>query len=309
MIQNASINSEFNVEDAFRTILRTNLAAMERWKPAALVGEDVEGVHQMRVGLRRMRSALTVFRPAVPRKATSPWAVDMRWAAKELDQARDLDVYITESLSAKANGREKRLGSLAGAHREKAYDGVNKMINGRRFKGFSRDFPLWLEARGWRDKLPEQWLAALEEPVLPFATGMLDRRLAKVLCAGEEVRSLDAQALHDLRIECKKLRYAAEFFAPLFGAELKILYEHLKTVQDLLGTLNDTTVMSSLHDRLLHRNRKRGLARVARKLEKRRAKEARTVMQEFESRWCTFSECPCPWSARGAGSDPTPLTG
>ena len=61
------VDKEQTVEEAFRHILVTNLNAVHEWEPVAVKGEDIEGVHQMRVGLRRMRSALSVFRLAVPR--------------------------------------------------------------------------------------------------------------------------------------------------------------------------------------------------------------------------------------------------
>ena len=61
----------------------------------------------MRVCIRRMRSALTVFREAIPRKVTASFAKEMRWAVQALDRARDLDVYITENLSSKEKNNRR----------------------------------------------------------------------------------------------------------------------------------------------------------------------------------------------------------
>ena len=63
----AGVDKRQSVEDAFRQILLANLSAVREWEPVAVKGKDIEGVHQMRVGFRRMRSALNVFRPVLPR--------------------------------------------------------------------------------------------------------------------------------------------------------------------------------------------------------------------------------------------------
>ena len=68
----ASLDAHQTVEDAFQCILRAALASVKQWEHTAIAGEDPEGVHQVRVSLRRMRSALGVFRPAIPPEATRP---------------------------------------------------------------------------------------------------------------------------------------------------------------------------------------------------------------------------------------------
>ena len=128
-----SITGELTVEEAFSRVLQGNLVGVEEWAPVALAGEDVEGVHQMRVRLRRMRSALTVFRTAIPKAATKSFAKDMRWASKALDRARDLDVYITENLSSTGKGRQRRLREIAEKHRQDAYGKVGSFITGQRY--------------------------------------------------------------------------------------------------------------------------------------------------------------------------------
>lgn len=77
----------------------------------------------MRVALRRMRSALTVFRPAIPRKVTAPLAHEMRWAALQLDHARDLDVYIEDNLSGKKlRPSERKMRKIVLRRRKVVYD-------------------------------------------------------------------------------------------------------------------------------------------------------------------------------------------
>ena len=223
--------------------MRTNLATTKDSEPVVLAGEDPEGIHQMRVSLRRMRSALVVFRPAIPRKITRSFFKEMRWAAKTLDRARDLDVYIAENLSSKGTKLEGKMRKLAMKHRETAYDQVTDFIHGERYTKFGDEFRHWLETQGWRVDLSDEQREVLEGNVIPFASEVLDRQRTRVLDDGSDIESLDSEALHQLRIDCKKLRYAAEFFAPLYGDLMKDFIGHLKSLQDLLGTLHDTAVM------------------------------------------------------------------
>jgi CHAD domain-containing protein len=107
---------------------------------------------------------------------------------------------------------------------------------------------------------------------------------------------MDSEALHRLRIDCKKLRYATEFFAPLYGERMVDFTQHLKALQDLLGTLHDTAVIADLHRDLLKGAGNSKLKRMARKLEKQRGKEAEEIMETLVVRWTEFSQAPRPWT-------------
>ena len=138
MKQVKSVNAEQTVEDAFRHILLNNQNAVLEWEPVAVEGKDIEGVHQMRVGLRCMRSAFTVFRPVIPKKVTAPLAQEMRWAGKMLDHARDLDVYITDNLYSKGGKAHKEMRKIALRHRKSVYGEVRRFIEGKRYERSNR---------------------------------------------------------------------------------------------------------------------------------------------------------------------------
>lgn len=290
-----SVNRHHTVEDAFECILRTNLSAVEEGEPVALAGEDIEGVHQVRVGLRRMRSALTVFAPAIPRRVTRPLAKELRRAAKALDRARDLDVYIAETLSSVPKKKARKLRNLAMKHREETYTRLSKLLQGKRYAGLKHDLTRWLDTKGWRAELSAAERKGLQRKVTPFASRVLEQHRAQVLEDGKAVDKLDSDELHQLRIDCKKLRYATEFFAPLYGERMKEFTQHLKALQDLLGTLHDTAVMTGLQRDLLKGTGKSKLKRMARKLEDKRAKEAKEIMKTLVERWRTFAQVEGPW--------------
>jgi len=79
-----------------------------------------------------------------------------------------------------------------------------------------------------------------------FANLVLDDHHCKVLGTGKDIRRMDDEGLHRLRIECKKLRYATEFFMPLYGTKMATFSKKLKQLQDVLGILHDCYVMGGL---------------------------------------------------------------
>lgn len=292
-----SVNRQQSIDDVFEQILRQNLRAVEEWEPVALAGEDIEGVHKVRVGLRRMRSALSVFAPVIPRAVTRALAKELRRSARELDRARDLDVYISETLSkAPEKKATKALRKIALNHRDEAYVRVSKLVQGKRYTSFKEDFTQWLDTGGWRAELSAEERRALQRRVTPFATRVLEQHRAQVLEDGKQIDRMDSEALHRLRIDCKKLRYATEFFAPLYGERMVDFTQHLKALQDLLGTLHDTAVIAELHRDLLKGTVNSKLKRMARKLEKQRGKEAEEITKTLVGRWTEFSQAPKPWT-------------
>jgi len=292
-----AVDEKQTVEDAFRHILLINMSAVHEWEPVAVKGEDIEGVHQMRVGFRRMRSALSVFRPAVPRKLTAPFAQDMRWVGKTLDDARDLDVYIADNLSSKGCKAQKRMRRIAMRRRKRAYDQVRRFVGGRRYAKFCTELSRWLERRAWRKQLSGKKKRCLHCRVTPFAAQVLEQHRVQVLDHGKRIDKLNAEALHQLRIDCKKLRYATEFFSPLYGKSMVKFTGQLKGLQDLLGTLHDGAVMTGLQEGLLDGNNSGKAARFAGKLEKQRAKQAKELKRVLDEQWERFAHAHRPWKA------------
>ena len=290
-----SMNPPQTVEEAFKHILEANLASVKVWEPIALAGEDIEGVHQMRVGLRRMRSALNLFQPAIPRKLSRPLSKEMRWAARALDRARDLDVYITENFPGKGNKHQQKMQRIARRHRDEAYSRVRNIVQSKRYQSFNSEFYHWLDTKAWREQLSEDKQKVLLSEITPFACRVLEEHQGDVLGAGKEIEKLDSEALHRLRIECKKLRYAAEFFAPLYGERMKDFTGHLKALQDLLGTLHDTAILSGLQNELLIGTHNSKLKRIAGKLKDKRYKESKEIKRNLVERWQAFSEAEHPW--------------
>jgi CHAD domain-containing protein len=305
----APIHPGQTVSVAFASILRHNLTYVGEWEAAARNWDDIEGVHQVRVSLRRMRSALGVFRSAVPRSLTADWSEEMRWAAGELGPARDLDVFIDEGLGATAGrlplpGEEKLL-ALATRHRETAYERVRTMLDSQRFARFRRSFTQWLDQAKWeRAELDPKVRRRLASPLVPFARKRLDKQERKVLDVGTHVDPNSAAQMHQLRIECKKLRYATEFFTPLFEG-MEPFIGHMKGLQDLLGIMNDVAVMHGLVDKLLEGVEDHEVLEYAGGLVGWRACHSEQIKDSFDERWEELVHAKHPWWKKSLSSHRT----
>ncbi|WP_135466414.1 CYTH and CHAD domain-containing protein [Crenalkalicoccus roseus] len=213
-----------------------------------------EGVHQMRVALRRLRSVLRAFRPAARCPAVAAFEAGLRDLAATLGAARDLDVFL-EGLGARVTAGfpgDRRIAALLKAmeaRRLLAYRTLRRTLEGPGFRVLALDGIALLLCRPWREaaaEAPKQ--AALLEAAPPdFAARVLDRRWRRLRAEGEEIRALTPEALHALRLTGKRLRYAAELFAPLWpGKPARRFLKRLAALQEALGTVNDAAVARSL---------------------------------------------------------------
>jgi inorganic triphosphatase YgiF len=209
-------------------------------------GVDPEGVHQMRVALRRLRTAFALLRPELDWPMLQVFDADAKWLAKLLGAARDWDVFSTDTLSGPSGSLAAEvdfdgLRQAAEPHRRAAYATLREALAGRRYNRFQLSMRSWIESRGWRNELANQSLTVLLEPAPAFAARVLTRLHRRALKMGAHFRRLPPASRHRLRIALKKLRYAAEFFHGLHGedAESTGFHRRLAALQDALGQDND----------------------------------------------------------------------
>jgi len=304
----APVTADQTASEAFATILQHNIDYLVEWEDSARSWEDIEGVHQFRVTIRRMRSALSLFQNAVPKEVSDPIGEEMRWIAGELGLARDLDVFISEALSAVAEklplAGAERLQRLAVQRRERAYEEqVRPMLDSERYRRFKETFSHWLDSRAWEQaELKKKQAKHLASNILPYSRKLLDKQERRVLAAGSHVDRDDAVAMHQLRIECKKLRYAAEFFRPLF-AGMDVFISHMKGLQDLLGVMNDVAVTRHLLDDLLANESDHEVLVYAGGLVGWRTCDFCHMLLRFDLYWEEFVEAKHPWWKKSSGAE------
>jgi CHAD domain-containing protein len=204
------------------------------------------GVHQSRVALRRIRSLIKLFKPADAAWAT--WSAELSLIAATLGTARDWDVFLpgiaAGALAAlDGDARLRRLARAAEAERRLAYAALAETLAA----------PAWRRCllEGVRLVAPP---AAGETPLPPFAARILRKRWKRLRRAGQEIEALDADALHELRLDAKRLRYAAEPFASLWpGKRARRFNRRLAALQEALGLANDAAVARGLASKLAGR--------------------------------------------------------
>jgi CHAD domain-containing protein len=186
--------------------------------------------------MRRLRSAFTLFRPAVEDVEFQHLRHELRWFTAQLGDARNLDVYLERDLDHDERERLRH-------ERERAYDGVADAMNSHKFRRLLIDIVGWAAIGAWRSGK----LAA--RPIPGFADARLDKLWQSIAGAGRDVAGMDETSRHELRIQIKKLRYAIEFLRCLYpeahDAE-KHFAAAVEELQETLGKLNDLVTAKTL---------------------------------------------------------------
>lgn len=222
----------------------------------ALVAEpSAERVHETRVAVRRLRSVLGVVRRPVACGAAETLRPMLHELADRLGAARDWDVFL-EGVGARL---EERFGTerdaarlLAAARRQRtaSYAALRTALAGPGQRALERQLACLAALHPWEQAGPGQ-VAVLGEDAAAFAAAVLDKRLRRVRRAGRGFKQLTPEALHALRKDGKRLRYAAEAFAPLFpGAPARRFLKRLRALQGALGDMQDAQVARDLLARL-----------------------------------------------------------
>lgn len=228
-------------------------SALRQWAANAGVLANArrpEALHQMRVGLRRLRTAMKLFEEVAADDAYGRLEAEMKWLAGELDLGRDTDVLIEETFRPAALALHDQtgmsgLGERLLKARTKAYDRVAETLAGPRHLLLLVDTAAWIDCGRWADPADPRHGPLADRPIEALAREGLDKLRKQVGKRGRRLRSLDPEQRHKLRIRAKRWRYALEFFSGLYDqdrARLKAMLDRLKALQDGLGALNDLKV-------------------------------------------------------------------
>ncbi len=250
------LTAGLTLSDSIATITGQLLDAILHWSGTAGSGATPTPVHQMRVATRRLRSALSIFKHAAACPELAPLGGALKDLAAQLGAARDWDVFLdgTGRQIAEAFPEDRRVRSLLAAGRRRqamAYTDLRAHLSGAAFRTLAIALSCAASLRPWETPGAETDLpherSPLHEATAPFAAAVLSRRLRRVRHAGRGLATLPVEALHELRKDCKRLRYAAEFFQPLFPDKAgRRFVKHLAVLQEELGLLNDGAVAAGL---------------------------------------------------------------
>ncbi|WP_372781058.1 CHAD domain-containing protein [Phenylobacterium sp.] len=240
------LSSGASVAEAFQSVARRALAQIAANAAVLRADPGPDAVHQLRVGARRLRSALTAFKPALAGEGLDVRTADLRWLSHACDRARNLDVFAEETLRPAAGGPVTPEGLPAlrkavEAERRRAWASAADAASSARFRALMIDTTAWVETGDWRNG------EVAGGSIGPFADRALTRRVRSFRKRARDARDGDDTARHRLRIEAKKLRYTAEALASLYGRKHAGRYLHgVRELQEVLGALNDLATVEPL---------------------------------------------------------------
>lgn len=253
-----SLLAGMDVSTAFAATIAHLAGVLAHHAPHADGLHGPEPVHQMRVALRRLRSAISLFRRAAAGPQIDAATTALKQLGRVLGPARDWDVF-TLGLGRRvqeAFADEPAVGDLLAASerkRQSSYAALTAYLQSADWRCLLASLAVLALTRPWETQLAEDEARAVRQRELQqsalrdFAAHALSRRLRALLGPGDDLAGLPVEALHEIRLHCKRLRYAAEFFAPAFpGRATRRFLARLADLQENLGLLNDGAVAASL---------------------------------------------------------------
>jgi triphosphatase len=298
---------------AFRIVARACLYQIAANENPVRRG-DAEGVHQMRIGVRRLRTTISLFKDMLAGAQTEAMKSELKWLTGELGPARELDVFVNRVVNqSKDQASVAGLGAVAadfGKQRGQALERAAEGVGSPRFRQLVLDAAAWIAIGEWSRSENELKSSMRERLIADAASEELSRRTKKIHKQGRHLAELDAQHLHKLRIRVKKLRYATEFFAGAFSSAEKAARRRtkflvkLKAMQDALGDINDIRVHQGLAKQTIksqagarkQRDRRARGAFAAGRLSGREAARFASVMKEAERAYAAFAKTASFWS-------------
>jgi CHAD domain-containing protein len=245
-----------SVTDALMHILGHLIDVILANAPAAARNDAAspEAVHQMRVAVRRARSAVSIFRPAVADGMLDPVNASLKELGARLGPTRDWDVFAAETVpvvqqAMPADERLERLAAAVARRRREHQKALAAWLGSAAFRTLGIELAWFAAARFWHAAAP----VAQDEPAPPppdlaeFSRTVLQHRWKKLVGAAKRIDELDIPSLHGVRLRAKRMRYAAEMFATLHDGKLPHRFiRRLSSLQQRLGVMNDGAVASHL---------------------------------------------------------------
>jgi CHAD domain-containing protein len=252
-----------SLRDLATTAIRTYFSKMARSQKAVLKDRDPEDLHQMRVGLRRLRTAMQVFEPVLvlPKAAQEPQVAAV---GRKLGRLRDLDVIsdlLQQYLPGLPAAEEQALKPgwrYLRRRRQRVFKQVKAVLKGDRYQRLKTRLKAWTQAPEYSTVAPLSAATVLPDLVGPLLSGLWLHPgwlIATEIQQGQpqlrpnlDPDTIDAYVaqpiLHSLRKQVKRVRYQLQLVADQYGDRLDAALAHLQTLQETLGQLQDSLVLA-----------------------------------------------------------------
>ncbi|MCD6285512.1 MAG: CHAD domain-containing protein, partial [Anaerolineae bacterium] len=236
-----NVRADDTVGEATRKLLRPLFLRMQLHESGTYLGHNPQELHDMRVMIRRMRTAFRMAKPYLDLTDLATIRKGLRRTARVLGAVRDMDVFRqkTEAYLAKTGANRDELAPLIQVWDVEYARRRNEMLtylNSKRYGRFRQTSWAYLDTH-----LPDRAVAASVRETVPL---IVNEQLEALLAQGELIGLPDAplSAYHQLRINVKHLRYTLRFFRDVLGPEVKSALKMLEALQDTFGDLQDAAV-------------------------------------------------------------------
>jgi CHAD domain-containing protein len=265
-----AIAARAGVGRAFAANLRSALAQIDGNAAGTAQNRDAEYLHQLRVGLRRLRATLHAFHPLLRRRKAARVGRALRRILRGLGAARDWDVFRASHPGGRLLRAARRPGTVARRQAEQS-------LQSPALRRTLRQLRAWAETPPWRSAAdPGQSAAA-------FAPRALRRLHDRLSAEARGIDWSDAVQRHRVRVKAKWLRYGCECFTAAYSERQTRLYrDRLRKLQQILGEMNDAVVQRALLQDLA---REAGLKQAAAALRSALAARERSLLGEASRRW------------------------
>ena len=233
--------------EAFQSLANRAIIDLALYAEAYSEFGEPRALHALRVSTRRLKSYLATFERLLDETGAKRVRQHLNWLLKVSAEARNIDVFAQTYLHAESPADLAPAVMAAGAAAHARTQGV---LASARFRGLLLDLVAWLETDAWRGRT-DRARRALEGRLKPFARKTLSRSLKGLNRRAGDLRILDPEARHEVRLKIKRLRYVLEAFASLFASGGSTRYlKTLRAIQSDLGDLNDVATAEHLLDSL-----------------------------------------------------------
>jgi CHAD domain-containing protein len=270
------LNGAMACDTAFRIVARRHLDALVANREATANG-DPTALHQMRVALTHLRTAILFFSPMVEDAIRDEVRDELKWLNGELGTVRDLDVAVDRIKV--LNKKRPQILPAVGAWSEKRNEGhrtLSRMLHSVRYQWLIEQASSWIENGPWSTKRDKQAAAGRAEPIGVYTIDKLLEWEKGLLKRSRKLRKMGTKKRHRLRLLNKKLTYSIDSFEDLFEdrkfAKQKAALKQLRRAQRSLGQLNDGARGRALAEEL----KRGGVQTEVRFLKKKREKRLLT---------------------------------
>ncbi|MFM7083472.1 MAG: CHAD domain-containing protein, partial [Hyphomicrobium sp.] len=244
------LSSDHNFEEVITLIFRSIANQIQKNWDFILIADDPEGVHQLRVGLRRLRSALKLFRPIIDTQGLREFDTQARDVGRGLADLRDIDVFLSDILSPVYKTRANDLSFVALKKilvnlRASTLIKVRELLQDKKWSSFKLELAMLPEVLRYSRK--KDVIKDFNRPINQLANKLLSKYWKSLTKFGHNLEEMSIEEFHDLRKNLKTLRYSVEMFSSLYPKKnLQNFMKSLRELQNKFGYINDVTLIEKI---------------------------------------------------------------